>query len=307
MPLAVYVPSRITEFVDVPSPTSGDDGKALTYNHSGTDFAYVAFEADGAVAGHEAAGDPHAGYLLATGTRAGATSQAQTFTNGLVTGTVKPASDSTTAVLVQNAAGSVDVLTVDTSNARVAVNGAISSATFTVNQHVDVNGIRVYGYDDKSSDYIGLGINAGGSGFFSTTGNMIFLATGGTQIRFGGPGDIRFTDASNNIGLIMLQTRRVGLGGVTNPTALCHLGASTTSNASLCISTGTAPTSPNDGDIWYPTSGRLTFRRASTTELIATGVQASGGSATAAGTYGSNEQTMLQSVYDAARAFGLLT
>ena len=307
MPLAVYVPSRITEFVDVPSPTSGDDGKALTYNHSGTDFAYVAFEADGAVASHAAAGDPHTGYLLATGTRAGATSQAQTFTNGVVTGGIKPASDSTTAVLIQNAAESIDVLTVDTTNARVAINGAVSGATFTVNQHIDTNGVRVYGYDDKSGDYIGLGINASGSGFFSTTGNMIFLASGGTQIRFSGPGDIRFTDASNNIGLIMLQTRRVGLGGVTSPTALCHLGASTTSNASLRISNGTAPTSPNSGDIWYPTSGRLTFRRGATTELIASGVQATGGVATAAATYGSNEQTMLQKVYDAAQAFGLLS
>ncbi len=36
-------------------------------------------------------------------------------------------------------------------------------------------------------------------------------------------------------------------------------------------------------------------------------VQQTGGSATAGGTYGSTEQTMLQKVYDALRAFGLLT
>jgi hypothetical protein len=41
-------------------------------------------------------------------------------------------------------------------------------------------------------------------------------------------------------------------GGVsTAPTAVVHIVGSTTSAASLRVASGTAPTSPNDGDIWY--------------------------------------------------------
>jgi hypothetical protein len=39
--------------------------------------------------------------------------------------------------------------------------------------------------------------------------------------------------------------------GTTTPTALVHVAGSTTSAASLRIVSGTAPTSPNDGDIWF--------------------------------------------------------
>ena len=38
---------------------------------------------------------------------------------------------------------------------------------------------------------------------------------------------------------------------VTTPTALADIAASTTKHASLRIRSGTAPTSPNDGDVWY--------------------------------------------------------
>lgn len=45
-------------------------------------------------------------------------------------------------------------------------------------------------------------------------------------------------------------TGAIGAGGVTSPTAVMDLTASTTTVASLRIRSGTAPTSPNDGDIW---------------------------------------------------------
>ena len=44
-------------------------------------------------------------------------------------------------------------------------------------------------------------------------------------------------------------TGRVGLKNVTNPTAWLHLPASTSSESSFCISAGSLPTSPKDGDI----------------------------------------------------------
>ena len=53
----------------------------------------------------------------------------------------------------------------------------------------------------------------------------------------------------------------------TVPTAFLDLGASTTSNASLRIRSGTAPTSPNEGDVWYDGTD-LVFRDGSASKGI---------------------------------------
>ena len=45
-------------------------------------------------------------------------------------------------------------------------------------------------------------------------------------------------------------TNKVDLAGGTTPTAWVNLPASTTAAASLRIRSGTAPTTPNDGDVW---------------------------------------------------------
>lgn len=60
--------------------------------------------------------------------------------------------------------------------------------------------------------------------------------------------------------------------GVSAATALLHLGASGTARASFRINSGSAPTTPNSGDFWFVTSGRLMFHRGVTTETVATGV-----------------------------------
>lgn len=43
----------------------------------------------------------------------------------------------------------------------------------------------------------------------------------------------------------------IGIGNMTNPTATLHIAANTTTNAQLRLESGVAPTSPNDGDIWF--------------------------------------------------------
>ena len=104
-------------------------------------------------------------------------------------------------------------------------------------------------------------------------------------------------------------TGGVSIGTAAAPTGILDLAGSTSSRASLRIRAGTAPSGtggPNAGDIWYPTGGRLSLYRAAT-EIFATGVQATGGAATAGASYTSAEQSMLQKVYDACRAFGLLS
>ncbi len=62
---------------------------------------------------------------------------------------------------------------------------------------------------------------------------------------------------------------KVGIGGITTPTAALDVAASTTSAASLRLRSGTAPTTPNDGDVWYDGTN-LKFRKgAATVDLTA--------------------------------------
>jgi hypothetical protein len=58
--------------------------------------------------------------LLTDGTQTGATAQAQTFTNGIIGPTWKPAANSTTALILANAAGT-GILNIDSTNARVQI------------------------------------------------------------------------------------------------------------------------------------------------------------------------------------------
>jgi len=58
-------------------------------------------------------------------------------------------------------------------------------------------------------------------------------------------------------------------GTAANPTATVHITGSTTTRASLRVASGTAPTTPNDGDIWY-TGTYLQHRQSGETRNIAT-------------------------------------
>ncbi len=105
MAVAIRTITRIQDADDAPSLGAGQDGQALVWDNASGAFVATALFTNG---------------LLATGATTGATSQAQTFTNGIVGPAWKPASDSTTALQMQNAAGTA-VLTVDTSNNRVSL------------------------------------------------------------------------------------------------------------------------------------------------------------------------------------------
>jgi len=63
------------------------------------------------------------------------------------------------------------------------------------------------------------------------TANSVSMGSGATSMSI---------DAVGNVGI-----------GLTSPTAFLHLAGATTSYASLRIATGTAPTTPNNGDLWY--------------------------------------------------------
>lgn len=97
------------------------------------------------------------------------------------------------------------------------------------------------GYDAKLTLYSGTTHIAS----FQGAGNDIYISTinsasAGIHLRPGGS-----TEMFN------LTTTGLFLGGSTNPTALCHIAAGTTAKAQMKFESSTAPTAPNNGDLWF--------------------------------------------------------
>lgn len=242
----------------------GSSGEGGTTNHAALlnlDYAsagHTGFEASGtaaaAISTHVGEADPHeqyalesalgtmatateTNYLLADGTRAGANSSLQAFTSGVVVSIVRPASDSATALRVQDAAGSADVVTVDTTTPRFNVSGRVR---FTKVSGDSGNSLEITGGVNPSM----LFHNGTAYGKFQIvdSGNRFFL---GTQ-------------SAHNVDLISNNQSRARLhsdglffwGGTTTATAIMDVGGATTVRASLRVRAGTAPTTPNAGDIW---------------------------------------------------------
>lgn len=251
----------------------------------------------------------------------------------------KPAADSTTALQLQNASGTA-IVTVDTANKRISINGTPSHRLSIVDEFpVSDRGLLLQQSSTGvqaplfifrksrgtvaspltvvSGDLLGWFSSQphDGSDYLLDSCQMAYSVTGTT-----GVGNVQASISFIVGGLSPNYTPNliihhsgnvgVGLGGnvlssVVAPTALIDIAASTTARSSLRIRSGTAPTTPNAGDIWYPTSGRLSLYR-SVTETIASGVQATGGAATATMIYTATEQAMLQKTYDICRSFGML-
>lgn len=239
---------------------AGTDGYSITWDNATSKFVLTEVAGVTDHGGLSGLGDDdHTQYLLATGARIGATSQAQVFTNGVTsTGTlivgqnIRPNADSTTAIQIQNAAGTVDVISLDTTNTRVGINGAGQAGTvLTLRQPSHNTGLRIYGYDTQSAQYFGLSVNAGGAAAMSSTSLMVF-AHGG-QLTFSATSDtnVIFNGASGDRTVTMLHAQNsMGIGANHTPTAYVDIKGSTSSRSSMRLRTGADPTSPNDGDIW---------------------------------------------------------
>lgn len=133
-------------------------GKPLLHGHSTSDISGIS------------------DYLLASGATTGATSEAQPFTNGVVTGVIKPVTNSTQAVQIQNASGS-SIINVDTTNGRMSIGGAgvgVPAVAMHIYQPTDNSGIRINGFDDMAGENFALSINASGTGNFTATRNINF-------------------------------------------------------------------------------------------------------------------------------------
>lgn len=300
--------------------TSPSTNQLLQYNGTNWVNATVSLGEGGGVTDHGAltglSDDDHSQYLLATGSRTGATSSRQVFTSGITTGSMRPSSDTTTAIQLQKADGTA-VVTVDTTNNGVRIGSlatgenayigvdavdttprfgiiklsggvakirtttdfvvqkmsggdilsgsattifSASSTATTLSGDVTMNGNLQLSLNDPGFVSFDYGF-PGRCGFIKIPGSVAAFAYAAADFKFqfASAGNISNTASGQTYNtMFVLKTdmnayfvNSLGIGNVTSPTALLDLAASTTTRASLRIRSGTAPSSPNDGDIWF--------------------------------------------------------
>lgn len=238
MSVAVRTITRLQDADDINVTLGvGADEYALCWDNDTAKFVLRAMSAGvtdhGALTG--LSDDDHSQYLLATGARTGASSQAQTFTSGIIGPTWKPASDSTTALQLQNAAGTA-ILTVDTTNGRIGIGTTAPSGALQINVAGENPKMRITNksvlfsrdFADASPTF-GVGIEGtstlnGGLRLSSLYGvyayqnaTMLFSATT-SEIAFTSSA-ISFSDGSggvNMIGAVMRGTNHLGLQTADN-------------------------------------------------------------------------------------------
>ena len=229
----------------------GDDDHPqyeLESNNTGAAILAKLLPVDGAGSGLDADlldGNSSAAFLLATGATTGATSSAQAFTNGITTsaavGILNTSPGTTGSLNVSQENGKFTAIfgsdisaTTMTNNTRKAarlgfphITNAEEPVTFCfLNSDTGVNDIYLGGATGVGNAVTGI--------YFFTAANATTL-TGSERMR-------------------IISSGYVGIG-VTSPTALLHVAASTTARASVCKPHGSAPTSPVNGDEWTTTAG----------------------------------------------------
>lgn len=168
----------------------------------------------------------------------------------------RPEADGTAALKIKTAADA-DFVTFDTTNKRVGIgaapgnNGLLVKGILRIENSGNTNGFT---FDPLSGTLI-----ANGNASTRLTGSGYGLGS----LRLDAPRVIHIESTRTNdsaayiymstAGIVRYYLGNDGLAGYAVgflPTALLDLGGSTTARASLRIRSGTAPTSPNDGDVW---------------------------------------------------------
>lgn len=269
------------DYGDVVTPVSGDNGKALVWNQTAQRAEWVSVGGSGSPGGssgqvqynNAGAFAGHSGFVYDGAGNV-------TLSAALVSPAWRPASNSTTALQLQNAAGTA-IITLDTINGKVGVETTPSAKFDVLSTSPSTVLFRLKAASGQSADlfdirnasnsqvvriaYDGTTVFSGGASgnSFIVSGNSlnafgVSLASG-KEIYWGGTADEIYANATTHAftlktnGVIRFFVDGSGLlaVGTHAPTAFLHLPASTTSYASLRIPSGTAPTSPNDGDLWF--------------------------------------------------------
>lgn len=257
--------------------------------------------------------DDHTQYLLATGARAGATSQAQTFTNGIASGAI-------TVTDTSNAAGGIVVTKTSTA----------STTTFGANITANHSGTGNFGGLNVGANTTGSNNTAvalsfqlqtihGSSGtigswygaFYSRTSNggTVTNAYGNYLTDIAGAGAV----TTNYALYVAAQTRGATNYALYTNAGLVRFGdkvqmaAGTTAGASLGIATGVRPTAPVAGDTW--SDGALTSYQvsAATNTIVNSFKLERGSSGTPAAGFGLGIVAQLESTTTETQDAGRLT
>jgi hypothetical protein len=148
------------------------------------------------------------------------------------------------------------------------LSGTITGGTATITlTQPDFASNYIVGIDDSTS----LTDAKSQNNYFIVNNSRTVNITSGQAGRYGG---LRWNPTISSIGSflevpISIETTTAKNGfGTASPTAMADITGSTTTNASFRLRSGTAPSSPNDGDHWYDGTNLFT-RVSSTTYTIA--------------------------------------
>lgn len=279
---------------------AADDGKVLTWNQATKKFVM------------SAGGVDTSGFLLTDGTRVGATSQAQVFTNGTIQSKIVVPSDSTNAFGFFRANGTTQDLYYDSTNGFFGIGTSNSQVYLTINGTTTEGGIVWLMRDDgvhnlALNDIIGsfeFGCRHGGG--INDVCKVRALYTGNGTTR---TGSFVFLTRDNGSGINALYIRSDGAIAIktTVPTAGLDIPASLATLSSVRVRAGVVPTTPNDGDIYQ--DGALTYYgiNATTNAIVNTLRLRRESSGTPAAGFGLGFTALLESSTTTAQDAGRLT
>lgn len=214
-------------------------------------------------------------FVKADGTVTGASSQIQEFTNGVRASTVDTSSGD---LNLDPASG---IVAIDGSDLNLLNSG---NAKFSIYAASDAGFAQYQLYRGKGSiaspTAVSSGISLGGISFRGYHSGSAYHNTGSVDIRgvsteaftaSARGGELRiYTTATGTTSLsqsaVFSNDGRFGVGQ-TSPSAVIDIAASTTARSSLRIRSGTAPTTPNSGDLWFDGTN-LKFYDGTTTRTL---------------------------------------
>ena len=252
MSVAIRAITRVQDGDDMPVLGAGQNGYALTWDNASGAFVATALSAGvtdhGALTG--LSDDDHSQYLLATGARTGASSQAQTFTNGIIGPLWKPASDSSTALQIQAAAGTPAIVSINTSTNAIGIGTTAPAAAAEWGVGPRQSTVHI---SDTTTNLPNLR-------FTSTAADFTFACDNtNAYLHLVNAGAIRFF-TNNTVRMAVVHNGRLGLGGVStvvSPMSLLHaeLGSAATNVVTNVLtvghnSTGTAEAGFGGGQLF---------------------------------------------------------